>query len=109
MVNYNQMHESGHTPETRTQRYVNLIHTHSSFFRFSSLSGAYIETIIDKYKVFCENLNKMSKKGAKDSRPPSLYDYATECSLNIVFFHNSLQPLPSVQSFLLAGNFLYNQ
>ena len=49
----------------------------------------------------------------------------TECSLNIVFFHNSLHPLPhayiavrdlqssqryaSVQSFLLAGNFLYNQ
>ena len=47
------------------------------------------------------------------------------CSGNIVFFHNSLQPLPrlhiavrdlqssqryaSVQSFLLAGNFLYNQ
>ena len=51
----------------------------------------------------------------------------TGCSLNIVFFHNSLQNLPhlrrvvavkdlqsyqrnvSVQSLLLAGNFLHNQ
>ena len=45
----------------------------------------------------------------------------TGCLGKIVFFHNSLQPLPrlhrckssernaSVQSLLLAGNFLYNQ
>ena len=50
---------------------------------------------------------------------------STGCSGKIVFFHNSLQPLPiafiavrdlqssqrnaSVQSLLLAGNFLHNQ
>ena len=39
----------------------------------------------------------------------------TGCSGKIVFLHNSLQPLPrphrnvSVHSFLLAGNFLFNQ